>query len=786
MGKLLSEIWKDAVKQAESRLTGLDDSYWKTIQNFGSHDALIKDLEMRRMDTDCDKRSLDSKGEWKRFEERVDELHQNLTILNLYIDIAKSNPSPPALTKTSVTSGGVDQEFEKSMKHLKSSINTLNDLSEHHASSYSAIQQAKLERQRTMFSDPAYDEDPVEYPVTLLPQAVTNAVFYGRDEVLATIEDFFEEPASAPSLRSVLLHGTGGVGKTQTAMNFAHTRHERYDIILWIRSETPLSLSASMTEIARNLSFPGSESPGSDESNLSNFHKWLNKRAVRKMGRRWLLIYDNVQAIDDNLKRYIPTTLGDIILTSRDRCAAYQQTKLISLKPFSDEIGGQLLRQLLRSPETQLATDGDIEATTSLARMVDGLPLGIRHMAGLMNERDEQSASDFLKLCTEYPRNLMMEAAPAIDYDKDIVRSPGEEHPLDRIWTISFGSLEAPKRTLLGIASFLNPDRIQRYLFGPTALKEKPTGNLNSILSRVCGPHYRYIHLILDYRFDSAIVDLVNFALVDRNSDHFTIHRLVQDAFRYWCGKDEAYEHFTAAVHIVHQFFPRQVNGRAMHESWDKCRDLIQHGQVLAARFEELQTRFPELEAPAQLTELLRSCGWYLFEMADHPTTLKLLDTAIKACPDQQSETYAHLLNTIGCCSFELSYLTRCRQVWDQALAIRESWAKKSAPGAEEEWANQLNNYGNLESAEGNYESALSYFSRAKDIRLRLGNDAIVPLGVTYMTTGRTLFLMRKYEEAIAEYKKAEAIFLDKFGKDAHFMAQYVLPAYHQVTRIDR
>ncbi|KAK0725851.1 hypothetical protein B0H67DRAFT_642220 [Lasiosphaeris hirsuta] len=330
-----------------------------------------------------------------------------------------------------------------------------------------------------------------------------------------------------------------------------------------------------------------------------------------------------------------------------------------------------------------------------------------------------------------------MDAAPVVDYDKDITRLPGEEHPLERVWTISF-SLGPPKRALLGIASFLSQDQIPQYLFGPAALKEKPAGNAN--LSVVCGP---------PFKFGGAIVGLMNVALVDH----------------------EAYEHFTAAVHIVYQFFPRQVNGRLMHDSWDKCRDLIQHGQVLAERFEELQARFSGLEAPAELTELLKCCGWYLFEMADHPTTLKLMDTAIKACLDEQYGIYAHFLNAIGCYSFELSDLARCRREWDKALAIREAWAKRKAPGAEEEWANQLNNYGNLESAEGNYESTLTYFSRA-EIRLRLSKDAIVPLGVTYMTTGRALFLMRKYEEAIAEYKKTEVIFLNKFGKDAHFMAQ--------------
>jgi hypothetical protein len=55
------------------------------------------------------------------------------------------------------------------MKHLKSSIDTLKELSELSGPSFSAAQQAKLERQRAMFSVPTYDEDPVEYPVTLLP-----------------------------------------------------------------------------------------------------------------------------------------------------------------------------------------------------------------------------------------------------------------------------------------------------------------------------------------------------------------------------------------------------------------------------------------------------------------------------------------------------------------------------------------------------------------------------------------------------------------------------------------
>ncbi|KAK5627030.1 hypothetical protein RRF57_002745 [Xylaria bambusicola] len=109
---------------------------------------------------------------------------------------------------------------------------------------------------------------------------------------------------------------------------------------------------------------------------------------------------------------------------------------------------------------------------------------------------------------------------------------------------------------------------------------------------------------------------------------------------------------------------------------------------------------------------------------------------------------------------------------WEKALTIRETWARKGVPGAEEELANQLNNFGNLESGEGKYDSALKFFNRAKEIRLKLGKEAIVPLGVSYMTIGRAYFLKGMYTEALKNYGNAEKIFLDQFGPKGHFMAR--------------
>lgn len=306
----------------------------------------------------------------------------------------------------------------------------------------------------------SHNDDEIEFPISIVPRARTQAIFCGRKRTLASIEEHFTANPSSTSLLSVLLHGTEGVGKTETAHERSH-----YDVVLWIQCDTPLSLTSSMAEIAKRLSFPGSESPGSDESNLNNFHKWMNKQALQSKGslplrngphdghlrltcteeRRCLLNYDDVEAIDDNLKRYIPTTPGNTIITSRNRHAVYPGTKLFPLKPFSVADGGVLLRQLLQFPNIQVQTQEDIDAITSLAHMVEGLPLGIRLMAGLINEREGESTSSFMKEYAQSPRCTLTAAPRAIGYAKDEHRDlDGDEHPLDRIWTTASNRFHHP------------------------------------------------------------------------------------------------------------------------------------------------------------------------------------------------------------------------------------------------------------------------------------------------------------------------------------------------------
>ncbi|KAJ8128009.1 hypothetical protein O1611_g5627 [Lasiodiplodia mahajangana] len=603
-------------------------------------------------------------------------------------------------------------------------------------------------------------DDPVVYPVHLLPSAHHDAVFHGREDALGLISIHLD--GNRDSLRSVLVHGLGGVGKTQTALQYARQNASKYDAIFWIQSETKLSIISSITKIVRRLGLPGSMNDGAGDQNLLAFQSW--QRAAERNGREWLMIFDNVEKLDNILPNYMPVTGGSVIITSRYLNCGLQTSFPLALKPFSIEDGAKLLIKCLKFPSTQLANATDDErALTSLSKKVGGLPLGLRAISGLMNGRESTTASEFMVLYDRGPRELLELSPRVVDYPPDASRVIGEEHVLDRIWHMSFGLLDGlpNPRSILGVCALLCPDGISLSLFRQTS-SQSILGSKTSTLAAA-----------LD--LDNAIVALTQMTLIGCDDGRIVIHRLVQDAYIHYHLARQRYNEIqgalNAAVDMLFESFPHQINGRPMHNHWEQCSNLIQHAKWLADRCAEIRRISPDLRLPSKIVELLKSCAWFLFEMADHRTAIHLVEISKELCVDKGGELYAHLLNTHGCCAFELNDLAACRDNWEKALAIREIQAQEGDQGAEEELANQLNNFGNLESGEGKYDSALKFFDRAKEIRLKLGKEAIVPLGVSHMTTGRAYFLKGMHDEALQHYKSAERIFLDQFGENGHFMA---------------
>lgn len=55
----------------------------------------------------------------------------------------------------------------------------------------------------------------------------------------------------------LVLHGLGGIGKTQTALEYIYINEKCYDAMFWIEAEHPTTLAATYSDIAESLNLTG-------------------------------------------------------------------------------------------------------------------------------------------------------------------------------------------------------------------------------------------------------------------------------------------------------------------------------------------------------------------------------------------------------------------------------------------------------------------------------------------------------------------------------------------------
>jgi tetratricopeptide (TPR) repeat protein len=536
-------------------------------------------------------------------------------------------------------------------------------------------------------------------PISNLPDR--NPFFTGREEVLAKIYDaLFQEGRAA-------LIGLGGVGKTETALEYAYRHLAEYGYILWVTADSRDAIASGYAVIAGLLMLQGSNAQDQTLA-VKAVKNWLISH------QDWLLILDNADELS-MVRAFLPSgKKGHVLLTTQAQ-AVGAIARRVEIQEMGIEEGALLL--LRRAGALDRATEADRASGRAIHLQLGGLPLAL-DQAGAYIEETGCGLSGYLDRYQNYASELLRHRGVlAFDYPDSVATT----------WDLSFQKVEQANPAageLLKVCAFLYPDGIPEELFSIGG------SELGSALEGLASD---------SYSFDCAVGGLLKYSLIyrDPNAGTLEIHRLVQFALKQ--GMDEAAQRLWAerVVRAVYHAFPK-----VEFSTWSLCERLINQAHICA----ELINKFDLVFAGA--AHLLNQTGFYLYKRGRYIEVEYLLRQALKIYEALADPTpdFANTLNNLARFYRAKSRYIEAEPLFQRALAMREHILGLQHPDV----ARSLYDLARLYRDQERYGEAEAAAKRALEIRER-------ELGPNHSDVAASLNDLARLYRAQGRYGEAES-----------------------------
>ncbi|CUS15457.1 unnamed protein product [Tuber aestivum] len=376
-------------------------------------------------------------------------------------------------------------------------------------------------------------------PYRIIPYC-RNSKFTGRKHLIEAVK----RNSQGSGHRRIALHGLGGSGKTQIALEYVYQRASESDCdVFWVHGSGVPEFSEGFRAIAQHVRIPVASAKTDQEGFLLNVKRWFEGPASGD----WILVIDNADNEEDfignggRISKFVPQgQRGTLIFTTRSlRVVSWQNCERIEVGKMEEDEAQALFSKRLGNWNT--TGDEEKEAITMILESVHHIPLAIVGAAAFMSET-QTLPSTYWKIfrgSDEQARRLLSQPFCDIQREADMTESILATYfvTFDRI------TLQMPRAAeLLRLITFLDRQNIPEELLSQSGLE----GADDPI------------------EFRQAIGKLLGFSLVTTvkcgDKTFYELHRLVQLSLQVYLPTDELNRWRATALGVVSSLFPRHWN----------------------------------------------------------------------------------------------------------------------------------------------------------------------------------------------------------------------------------
>jgi hypothetical protein len=388
-----------------------------------------------------------------------------------------------------------------------------------------------------------------------------NRGFTGRDVLLNEIRERLLDGDRAVVQA---LHGLGGVGKTQLAIEYAHRFANFYDIVWWVTAEKPALIVEQVAELAIQQGWVGADVP-------FNVAAKAAMAKLRSQG-RWLLVFDNAEQAHD-IAAWVPgSTAGHVLITTRT--GRWQEIVTAPVKV-----------DVFARPESVAVLQGRVPGLSgsdadALAEDLGDLPLAVAQAASFMAESG--------MLATEY-RHLAKTRAARILSEGQVLSYPGTLAGVIQLAYERLASKSTTAATVADLCAFLAADPI------PLALFTRAASRLPALLASAAADTMQWRKLV---------IEVGRSALAQIGQHSVQMHRLTQAILRDQLTPDQAAATRALAERILVANNPSDPGNPA---TWPDWAELLPH--ILAID--------PATTSDPDVRRIACNATWYLLKRGD-------------------------------------------------------------------------------------------------------------------------------------------------------------------------